>query len=86
MSQYSMKGPRWESVRKAAKNRAGGMCENLCGRDGNEADHVIPLAMGGEPYELSNIRWLCKVCNTRKGSRIMEQERLTWKHPLWFTN
>lgn len=86
MSQHSLRGPRWEAVRMQAKNRAGGMCENQCGRDGNEADHIVPLASGGEPYDLANIQWLCKTCNTRKGARTNKVVRKTWFSPYWFPN
>lgn len=70
----------------AAKNRAGGMCENQCGRDGNEADHIVPLVAGGAEYDLSNIQWLCKTCNTRKGGRTSTVVRKTWFSAYWFPN
>ncbi len=30
------------------------------------ADHIIPIALGGEEFTLSNIQLLCEVCNKKK--------------------
>lgn len=34
------------------------------------ADHVIPLASGGAPFDPRNVVVLCRACNGRKGSRL----------------
>ena len=36
--------------------------------DGSQliADHIIPIAIGGEEYDLGNVQTLCKNCNKRK--------------------
>ena len=33
-----------------------------------EADHLVELARGGEPYERANLVGSCKPCNSRRGS------------------
>ena len=32
-------------------------------------DHIIPLSRGGTEY-VTNLRWLCRSCNSRKGNRL----------------
>ena len=31
-----------------------------------EVDHVLPLALGGQPYALDNLQTLCKGCHAAK--------------------
>jgi len=40
----------------------------VCGRidQANHADHIVPVAAGGERYELSNGQTLCPGCHARK--------------------
>lgn len=40
----------------------------MCGGPYEEADHVIPLALGG-PHCLANLRPACKSCNSAKGAK-----------------
>lgn len=35
-----------------------------------EVDHKIPLARGGQPYDIDNLQLLHVKCNRRKGSRL----------------
>jgi 5-methylcytosine-specific restriction endonuclease McrA len=44
----------------------------ICGRDGRDFDHIIPLSRGGE-HELSNIRICCASCNSKKHDRTLEE-------------
>ena len=51
---------RWADVRRAALDRDNWRCRE-CGKAGRlEVHHVQALEHGGEPYELSNTRTLCR--------------------------
>ncbi len=46
-----------------------------------QVDHRIPLALGGEPYALDNIRPAHARCNSRAGARLgnrLRRERIDW--------
>ena len=30
------------------------------------ADHIIPIAIGGDEFDLKNVQWLCALCNKEK--------------------
>ena len=55
----------WERVRRAVLTRCGRRCE-ACGRPGRlEVHHVVPLAAGGAPLDVDNVRALCRACHFR---------------------
>lgn len=35
-----------------------------------EVDHIIPLARGGAPYDIDNLRLTCLRCNRKKGKKM----------------
>jgi 5-methylcytosine-specific restriction endonuclease McrA len=42
----------------------------VCGATNDlTADHITPLHAGGHPLHPSNLRTLCRRCNSRKGAR-----------------
>jgi ATP-dependent DNA helicase RecQ len=47
------------------------MCnESVEGRDAT-VDHIVPAALTGEPVNtLSNLRLLCRSCNSKKGTKV----------------
>lgn len=47
-----------------------------CGRidQANHADHVVPIANGGERYDLANGQTLCSACHARKTLRETRQK------------
>lgn len=54
--------------RKAIAKRANGICEKchaVLKVGEGEADHVIPVELGGES-EIDNGQWLCRVCHRGK--------------------
>jgi 5-methylcytosine-specific restriction endonuclease McrA len=67
---------RWRKARDQAIRDAQGACQ-LCGRDldprapkntpnATEVDHILPLAMGGDPYARENLRALHRWCHQRR--------------------
>ena len=50
-----------------AKQRDAYVCW-LCGRPGADTvDHLVPLALGGDPYDPLNMRAAHRSCNSRRG-------------------
>ena len=51
-------------LRDAWKCRA---CGRVCGAKGEaHADHITPIARGGEQYDIANGQVLCRNCHSRK--------------------
>lgn len=82
MSKHSSRGAAWQAIRLACLERDGYVCA-YCGREANEADHVIPVAAGGKD-ELSNLVASCKPCNGRKSDRMIV--RLDWVNRSWLSH
>jgi len=67
---------RYQKARAAVLVRDRGICW-LCGRPGaNTADHVVPLAVGGHPYDMANLRAAHHKCNSRRGASVAERVEL----------
>ena len=63
-------GRRWQTIRQLVLIRDNYVC-HLCGHAGaTTADHVIPVALGGAPYDLANLKAACASCNRRKGAKL----------------
>jgi 5-methylcytosine-specific restriction protein A len=71
-------GHAWQELRKRVLSEAGHACEcrdtrcghgPTCGDHAGTADHVVPLARGGAPYDRSNVQALCWKCHARKTGR-----------------
>ena len=57
----------YRRARLAVLHRDRGICW-LCGRPGADtADHVVPLALGGDPNDQLNMRAAHRSCNSRRG-------------------
>lgn len=67
MSRGSVKNDaRWRQVRAQVRERDNYRCRQ-CGSAGRvEVDHVVPVAAGGEPYDLNNLQVLCRPCHHAK--------------------
>jgi len=61
-------GRRYKARRLQVLNAAGWVCY-YCGGDADQADHVIPIASGGDPMSLDNLVASCRRCNLRKGKK-----------------
>jgi 5-methylcytosine-specific restriction protein A len=60
---------RWRRVRAKVLN-TGPLCVDCraAGRvtPATEVDHIVPIADGGAPYALENLRPLCKSCHSKR--------------------
>ena len=55
--------PRWKAVRRAVLNRDNWTCTNCGGHGRMEVDHIKPVSRGGKPFDMSNLRALCRHCH-----------------------
>lgn len=70
------KSYKYQQARKAVLVRDRGICW-LCSRPGADtADHVVPLALGGHPYDMGNLRAAHRSCNSRRGAAVVERTAL----------
>ena len=40
-----------------------------------EVDHIIPLRLGGHPYDFNNLQSLCKSCHAKKSAKEGHQTK-----------
>lgn len=59
--------PRWPKLKAQVLHRDGYKCVRCGSRNDLQADHVVPLSVGGEPFGLDNLQTLCGTCNRTKG-------------------
>ena len=76
----------WRRARAAARRRDGDRC-TVCGagrEDGVrlDVDHITPMSLGGDPYNLANLRTMCRRCHAAFGRRKprarKQQPRRQW--------
>lgn len=75
MADWPYNTEQWRRLRRMviAQNALehGGVCQ-ICGKlmmsDEVQVDHVVPLAQGGEPFAMDNLRAVCAECNSRKAT------------------
>lgn len=63
-------GARWRKLRKQVLDRNPGCSVPGCRRVATQVDHIVPLAKGGDPFDLGNLRSICGPCNASKASRV----------------
>lgn len=67
------KSKHWQSTRKKYYE-AHPLCEDCLLEErltpADEVHHIIPLSAGGEPYDFSNLRSLCRSCHLKEHHRI----------------
>ena len=70
MSKHGLRGntTKRESLRTQAFKMYGKTC-NYCGEIGNEVDHVIELAAGGDD-SIENLQVLCNPCHKAKTAKF----------------
>lgn len=63
----------WKRVRKVVFARDGGVCMK-CGnrvKAGDfHVDHIVPVAGGGDEWDLANLELSCAACNLSKGVKV----------------
>ena len=65
---------RWQIVRRKVIKRDGYRCRS-CGRAGRlEVDHLVPIAQGGDPFDMSNLESKCRACHIGKTRNQNRQE------------
>ena len=77
--------PGWKKTRLRILARDGNACY-LCGKWGNEVDHVIPAIRGGGEED-SNLATICDDCHKKKSAREARgpsRKRVEEKHPGLF--
>ena len=73
---------RWRAVRRAVFDRDGWRCV-MCGKAGRlECDHILPLQLGGDPWDMENLQTLCRSCHIRKTAGENRRE-LTLAEEAW---
>jgi 5-methylcytosine-specific restriction endonuclease McrA len=71
MTSDPYKSPQYRRNRLIVLRAAGWRCQ-ICGGIATTADHVLPLALGGT-HDLSNLRPLCRRCNSRLGAELVNE-------------
>lgn len=59
-----------EAVKEQVKRRDGNVCVACGATKYLNVDHIVPVYRGGT-HDLENLQTLCKVCNTKKGTRTL---------------
>ena len=71
----------WRIVRRQVLDRDNWTCTNCGGRGRMEVDYIRPISRGGKPFDLNNLRALCRTCHVKisgKLSRKPPPERAAW--------
>jgi 5-methylcytosine-specific restriction endonuclease McrA len=55
----------WQTTKWEAMQRDNQKCVK-CGKDGEVVDHILPIALGGEEFDMKNLQTLCGDCNKDK--------------------
>ena len=73
---------RWARLRRVVFERDGWRCRT-CGKAGRlEADHVVPISKGGDPWDMANLQTLCRGCHIEKHRPRIDPERQRWLNRL----
>lgn len=68
---------RWQQVRRVVMERDEWRCRvqlKGCEAQATDVDHIIPLADGGDRWDLGNLRASCGFCNRSRASRQKHHE------------
>lgn len=79
MKRTDLNRRRWRLLRLRIIERDGHRCTK-CGRAGRlEVDHIRPVADGGEAYDESNLRTLCRSCHIERHAVYSGPEFRAWR-------
>jgi 5-methylcytosine-specific restriction enzyme A len=70
---------RWRRTRAYVLARDKWVCQMRlpgCTSTATTADHVVPLVMGGDPYDPGNARAACAWCNSSAGGALSSRRDL----------
>ena len=79
--------PRWARLRRFVKDRDGWRCRE-CGKAGRlEVDHILPVRLGGDFWDVGNLQTLDRSChfaksareNSRRKHKLMPVHRREWR-------
>jgi 5-methylcytosine-specific restriction endonuclease McrA len=68
-------GVQWRALRLVVLSEEPYCAQPGCRRPATEVDHIRPLSRGGDAYDRSNLRAICKSHNSSKGSRMLGGRR-----------
>lgn len=85
MSQRNGSTRRWRTVRLRVIKRDPLCLIALpgCTTVSTTADHIVPVARGGELYDLDNLRGACFPCNLKKSDRLDEEIEQPFASRAW---
>ena len=63
---------RWKELRKQVIADEP-VCHWCRRRPSTQADHIVELARGGDPYERTNLVGSCQPCNSRRGAEYQSR-------------
>ena len=70
----------WALLRRAVLNRDGYRCQSCGVASRLEVDHIVPLAHGGDAFDLANLQALCRGCHIAKTrAQTTLPERLSFR-------
>ena len=64
---------RWKKLRVQVLKEEGYRC-HWCGGKATQADHLLELDAGGDPYERTNLVASCRPCNAKRGSAYQHRK------------
>ena len=74
-------GTTWRKVRRHVLDRDQYRCQigmEGCTVTATQVDHIIPLAFGGSPYDMGNLRAACSKCNSGRSNKLRRKPSRTW--------
>lgn len=71
-------GRRYRRARLMVLARDGHVCRMVpgCSTFAGTVDHVVPLALGGDPYDPANMRAACAFHNSQAGGALASRREL----------
>jgi 5-methylcytosine-specific restriction endonuclease McrA len=74
-------GRAWRNLRPVIFERDGGLCQvqlEGCTKIATQVDHIHPLAFGGAPYDVDNLRASCSWCTSTRANRARRKPSRKW--------
>jgi 5-methylcytosine-specific restriction enzyme A len=73
-------GP-WRRIRAEVLLRDGNRCQikaQGCTQLADEVDHILPVSLGGEWFDIDNLRAACKRCNLARNVKHIRTASRQW--------